>query len=61
MNDLTAIKDEEVKEMKTAKDKMSTELDEFKKEFSMKMTQVKLMEMELEEKLQAAQEAAEDG
>ena len=43
MNDLANLKDEEVKTMAAEKDKMKKELEEFKSEFQMKMTEVKLM------------------
>ena len=56
MNELASKKDEEVKEMAEAKAKMSKELEEFKSEFQMKMTEVKLMQMELEEKLAVVQD-----
>ena len=44
-------KDEEVKSMREERDKFQQELEQFKSEFQMKMTQIKLMEMDLEEKL----------
>ena len=53
-------KDEEVKAMKEEKDKYKAELEQFKSEFQMKMTQIKLMEMELEEKLAQAQDGTVD-
>ena len=40
---------------------MKKELEEFKSEFQMKMTEVKLMQMELEEKLQVVQEDDDGG
>ena len=56
ISDAAAAKDEEVKSMKEDRDKFKQELEQFKSEFQMKMTQIKLMEMELEEKLAKAQE-----
>ena len=60
MDTNNATKDEEVKNMKEERDKFKAELEQFKSEFQMKMTQIKLMEMELEEKLAKAQEGGED-
>lgn len=60
MNENNEKKDEEVKGMKEDRDKFKAELEQFKSEFQMKMTQIKLMEMELEEKLAKAQEGGED-
>ena len=56
ISDAASAKDEEVKNMKEDRDKFKQELEQFKSEFQMKMTQIKLMEMELEEKLAKAQE-----
>ena len=56
ISDAATAKDEEVKNMKEDRDKFKQELEQFKSEFQMKMTQIKLMEMELEEKLAKAQE-----
>ena len=49
-------KDEEIKLANQERDKIKQELDVYKSEFQMKMTQVKLMEIELEEKLAKALE-----
>ena len=44
-------KDEMVKTMKEERDTFKKQYEDMNKEFQMKMTQVRLMEMELEEKL----------
>lgn len=45
-----------MEEMRKDRDKFQKELEDFKNEFKMKMTQIKIMEMELEEKLANAAE-----
>lgn len=53
-------KDEEIKHAMQDKEKIRAELETYKSEFQMKMTQVKLMEIELEEKLAKAHEGVDD-
>ena len=52
MSDEIEAKDYALNETITEKNKIQKELDEFKGEFTRKMNQVKLLEMELETKLQ---------
>lgn len=44
-------KDAEMAEIVKEKDQYKNDLETFKNEFQLKMTQIKIMEMELEEKL----------
>ena len=60
LEDSNKEKDDQVETYKKERDKYYTELEQFKAEFQMKMTQVRLMEMDLEEKLAKAQEGADD-
>ena len=51
MDENNAAKDQQVADITKDRDKYKAELESFKNEFQLKMTQIKIMEMELEEKL----------
>ena len=56
IDETTAESTKQIEDMQKERDDCKKELESFKAEFNMKMTQIKIMEMELEEKLQNAED-----
>ena len=55
-----SLKNDQVETMKNERDKARLDLQEMKGDYNMKATQIKLIEMELEEKMGAAQDMEDE-